>query len=144
MALLMATDSWGKVEECAKFIAQNGQVVWRTCGRNQQSLQEIREQLRIKPINLYLFNKNLVKYHCRCIDIKRDSPRSEVIKDVPPTFRDEPTRYTLFFWFEKIVCVQDTHIHKFRKWRKPRESFKRGLLGLQKAFDLPIPELSAA
>ena len=132
MALLTSTDDWDKMTIYQRFLAGNAQAIWRRGGNNSQEYLN-----RIPyPVNLYFFHRSVVKFRARCIGISRGNPSDWPLTITPPEFRGSRTPYTMAITIDRLEGVRDTHISKFPKWDRPKESYQQGGLPLYSVQDI--------
>ena len=132
MALLIATDDWGKIDVFRQFLTTQSRAVWRTKGKYTP---EYLSQIPF-PINLYFFHRNIVKFRAKCSGIYRDTKENWPLTDSPPEYRSSTTPYTLFIVINEIHKVNETHISDFPRWENPKISYNNGQLGILKVIDI--------
>jgi len=129
MALLLATDSWEKMELFKDFVRSNNKGAWRI-KKKYSGLAKKAEY----PINIYFFHRNVIKYRAKCQKMVLNNKPN--IKDVPEPFRDDTTKYGMYFDVSAVERMNDTPIKAFPKWKNPNEYYQVGNEGIRPTIDI--------
>ncbi len=115
MALLLATDSWEKMEIFQRLLADTPKAVWR----NRSKLTpEYLDRIPF-PLNLYFFHRNVIRYRAICTSIARGEARDWPLWMTPPEFRDATDPFSMFVEICRLDQIEDTPIECFPKWDHP-------------------------
>ena len=132
MALLLATDTWEKMDIFQRFLVNAPKALWRTRGK---LTPEYLSQLSY-PLGLYFFHRSIIKFRANCTCISRGNSQDWPLSMTPPEFRQDREPYSMFTEISQLERVEDTPIWKFPKWNDPQKSYTRGLQALVKVQDI--------